>query len=118
MLTDRLDKTAGLAGGKSGPVILAAPASPADLLAAPGQNGRVGRNTFRAPGVASFDMAVIKRFRFAEQGSVEVRAEMFNLFDRTHFGIPVRILEAPAFGRAVETSLNSRRIQFALKLNF
>jgi len=118
VLTDRLDKTTGLTGGTGGPVILAAPASPADLLAAPGRNGKVGRNTFRAPGVAAFDTAVIKMFRFAEQANLEVRAEMFNLFDRTHFGIPVRILEAPAFGRAVETSLNSRRIQFALKLNF
>lgn len=118
VLTDRLNTLDGFTSGTGGSTILIPPASLTTLIAPSGQNGKVGRNTFRAPGIASFDMAVLKMFRFSEQGNVEFRAEFFNLFNRTHFGVPVRILEAPGFGRAVNTSLNSRRIQFALKLNF
>ena len=33
-------------------------------------------------------------------------------------GVPVRFLEAPGFGRAVDTITPGRRIQFALKYNF
>jgi hypothetical protein len=118
VLTDRLNTLDGFAQGTGGSTILVPPSSLTTVIAPSGQNGKVGRNTFRAPGIAAFDMAVVKMFRTSEQGNVEFRAEFFNLFNRTHFGVPVRILEAPGFGRAVNTSLNSRRVQFALKLNF
>jgi hypothetical protein len=32
--------------------------------------------------------------------------------------VPVRILEAPAFGTSVDTRLSARQIQFALKYVF
>jgi hypothetical protein len=117
VLTDRLNTVAGFNQEQSGPILLVAPAGTA-LLAPWGQNGAVGRNSFRAPGVATFDMALLKLFRFAEQRNVEFRTEIFNLFNRTHYGIPVSVLEAPGFGRAVNTSVDTRRIQFAVKLNF
>ena len=31
-----------------------------------------------------------------------MRAEFFNLFNRANFGIPVRLLEAPGFGLAID----------------
>jgi hypothetical protein len=88
------------------------------LSAMLGTDGAVGRNTFRAAGIASFDLAVVKKFQFTEKQNLIVRAEFFNLFNRTHFGIPVRIAGAPAFGRSVSTSLPARLIQFGLKYSF
>jgi hypothetical protein len=46
------------------------------------------------------------------------RAEFFNFVNRANFGIPVRHLEAPAFGQSVDTVTPGRRIQFALKYSF
>jgi hypothetical protein len=80
--------------------------------------GGIGRNTFRAPGIASVDLAISKIFTFTEEANLEFRAEAFNFLNRTHFGIPVRFLEAPAFGTATHTTIGPRRVQFALKLNF
>jgi hypothetical protein len=88
------------------------------LLAPLGQNGRVGRNTFRAAGVAKTDLAVFKNFRFRNEQSLLFRVEVFNLWNRTHFAIPVRVLEAPSFGRSADTLFNARQIQFALKYVF
>jgi hypothetical protein len=44
--------------------------------------------------------------------------EIFNVFNRANFGVPVRFLESPGFGQATETITPARRIQFALKYSF
>jgi len=88
-----------------------------------------GRNSFRAPGIATVDLAVNKLFRFGDRHSLEFRSEFFNLFNRTHFGIPVHQLffgglntnfrplnvDDPIY---VDTRVPARTIQFALKYSF
>ena len=116
--TDRLRTTNGITLTDSGPQKLSLTVPASSLLAAPGTNGAVGRNTFRARGLWKTDLAVMKNFRVSESNSLVLRVEAFNLFNRTHFGIPVRILESPSFGRSVDTLINPRQIQFALKYVF
>ena len=82
------------------------------------RDGAVGRNTFRASGVFKVDLTLIKNFRIREGQDLVFRVEAFNLANRTHFGVPVRVLEAPSFGNAVTTSVNSRQIQIAIKYLF
>jgi len=124
LLTDRLNSTDGILAVSSGPLQYQLPAGAvtdnqkSGLLARLGENGALGRNTFRARGLACFDFSLFKTFPIGEQRKVEFRTEFYNLFNRTHFGIPVRILEAPGFGRSYNTALNPRQIQFALKLAF
>jgi len=117
-LTDRLNTTSGLTSTDEGrqPVLLTA-TDTFSLLAPVGQDGRIGRNTFRAGGLALVDLAVIKQFKFGGQ-RLGLRAEFFNLFNHSNFGIPVRLLEAPGFGLATRTVTPARRIQFALKYEF
>ena len=117
-LTDRLDTMSGLTitGDGRQPLRLRTE-NTFGLLAPLAQDGRIGRNTFRAGGLAVVDLAVIKLFQFAGQ-RLGVRAEFFNLFNRTNFAIPVRWLEAPGFGQATRTVTPARRIQFALKYEF
>lgn len=122
-LTDRLNTLNGLIlsdGGRTR-IQLAPGVTSFDLLARPSttnpQNGAVGRNTFRAAGIASLDLALEKGFAIRES-QLKLRMEAFNLFNRTHFGIPVRILESPAFGSSVSTSLPSRTIQLVVKYSF
>lgn len=117
-LTDRIDTLNGLTRIDSRQQKLQLNANPVTLLATLGSNGRVGRNAFRASGVAKTDLAVVKNFKVREGQFILLRVEAFNLFNRTHFAIPVRVLESPSFGKSVDTLLNPRQIQFALKYVF
>jgi hypothetical protein len=88
------------------------------LLAEAGRDGAIGRNTFRAPGTATVDLAVNKTFEFKDQLKLELRAEFFNVFNRTHFGMPVHQLLFPGFGQSVDTRLPARVIQIAGKFSY
>ncbi len=117
-LTDRINTLNGLNLLDTRQQKLALTTNPVDLLAPLGQNGRIGRNNFRAMGIAKMDFSLMKNFRVREGQFIVFRAEAFNIFNRTHFAIPVRILEAPSFGKSVDTLINPRQIQFALKYVF
>jgi hypothetical protein len=117
-LTDRLNSTAGLEQTHDRRRPLRLLGDPATLLAPIGQDGSVGRNTFRAGNIIELDLALIKNFKFGEERSIVLRMDAFNFINRVNFGIPVRFLESPAFGQSVNTVTPGRRIQFALKLNF
>ena len=78
----------------------------------------MGRNSFRAQGIATVDLALSRSFSLAEETTFDARLEVFNLFNRTHFGIPVRILESPGLGQSFDTQVRSRSIRLALKLSF
>jgi hypothetical protein len=87
--------------------------------------GQAGRNLFRAPGVATVDLAINKRFRLSERQNLEFRTEIFNLFNRSNFGIPVNQVNFGGLGFKplaeqifIDTRVPKRLIQFALKYNF
>jgi hypothetical protein len=135
-LTDRLNSTNGLIynpvrGDGRIQIGIAPSIDPRSLLAPDGADGSVGRNTFRAPRTSNFDISFIKNFAFtptpkASQAGrsdytylkFSFRVEIFNLFNQAQFGIPVRILESPAFGSSVRTTVPGRVIQFAFKTSF
>lgn len=124
ILTDRPDTTDGLTFFDEGRTrIVRDPAKPlisyvASFDPAMPRIGSVGRNTFRAAGIASVDVALAKRFAIGERQAVTLRVEAFNVFNRTHFGIPVRVLESPAFGQSVTTTVPARVVQFAVRYAF
>ncbi len=117
-LTDRLNSTSGIVetGDRSRPLRLTV--DPLTLLAPLGQDGSVPRNSFRGDKLWLTNLAVIKRINLSEQVKLVFRTEVFNVFNRANFGIPVRFLEAPGFGQATDTVTPGRRIQFGLKLSF
>ena len=118
-LTDRLDNTSGLevTGNRAQPLRLTT-SNTFSMLAPIGQDGRIGRNTFRAGNTLELDLSVIKAIHFTAGRKLTVRADFFNFINRANFGIPVRLLEAPGFGKATDTVTPGRRIQFALKYSF
>ena len=91
---------------------------PSALLAPFGQDGAIGRNTFRAGSVLEFNLALIKSFSASRRQRVRLRVDSFTLCNRDNFGVPVRCLEAPGFGQATNTVTTGRRIQFGLKYSF
>jgi len=85
------------------------------------------RNTFRAPGIQTVDLAINKFFRFTERQKLEFRSEFFNLFNHPNFGIPVHQLFFAGFTTEpankdnhlfIDTRVPARTIQFALKFSF
>jgi len=86
-----------------------------------GRFGTLGRNTFRGPAFHSFDFALIKDTPFghrgnAELGTIEFRAEFFNIFNIVNFGLPSNIVNGSGFGIISKTAGSSRQIQFSLKV--
>jgi len=98
---------------------------PIDIPGGTGRNsgrfGTLGRNTFRGPDFHDYDFALIKDTPFghrgnAEFGTLEFRAEFFNLFNLVNFGLPSNIVNGTGFGIISKTAGNSRQIQFSLKV--
>jgi hypothetical protein len=100
--------------------------------AAAGTNGSLGRNTFRGPGYATFDISLTKSFHlpwFNSEGSrVEFRSEFFNVFNRVNLRAPANGLgtfsaatglwsNRANFGKST-SSFDARQIQFGLKFLF
>jgi hypothetical protein len=118
-LTDRLNNTNGIevTGDPRQPLRLTT-TNLTGLLAPVGQDGSVGRNSFRAGSLLELNLSVIKKFAVTNSQDVSLRVDVFNFLNRANFGIPVRLLEAPGFGRATNTVTPGRRVQLAVKYSF
>jgi hypothetical protein len=111
----------------TGPVILGNPAqwfNPAAFLQPPANSGFYGnlkRDTLIGPGLATWDMSMLKDTVLTERMNLQFRAEVFNLLNRANFGTPNLIVFTPSgvsgtAGAITNTATTSRQIQFALKL--
>jgi len=79
--------------------------------------GNEGRNAFRAPGLAQWDLGVNKSFRIREQTALQLRGELFNVTNHTNFAPPTAVSTSSAFG-TIRSTYAPRQIQIALKLLF
>ena len=79
--------------------------------------GNASRSVGRAPGLANFDIGVMKNFQIAERYRVQFRGELFNAFNKANFGIPGTALGSPNFG-TITSANTGRSVQLGLKLYF
>jgi hypothetical protein len=84
---------------------------------ASGSFGNLGRDAFRGPDLAQWDLNVNKSFQIRELASLQFRSEFFNATNHTNLGLPTAVSTSSAFG-TIRTTYPSRQIQFALKLIF
>ena len=102
--------------GRANPAFLTNPGA--------GQFGNLSLTPVEGPGYWSVDAALIKRTKFTESISLELRVEAFNVFNHTNFSVPIGALDINStnFGRITSTSFggnnNERIIQLAGKFNF
>ena len=82
-----------------------------------GAFGNAGRNILTGPRFYSIDVSAIKDTMLREGLTLQFRAEIFNLFDASNFGLPDGYLGSPTFGRLVSAG-TPRRVQFGLKVLF
>lgn len=97
---------------------------PVDASGIPtGQEGNLGRNTFRGPGFAETSLALAKDtelpFFFKESSRLQFRIDMYNAFNRVNLqGWDTNLADATGnFGRAGGTA-QARTIQLSTKLTF
>jgi hypothetical protein len=80
--------------------------------------GNCGVGTTRGLNQKNFDLGIAKTIPLAEKGTLEFRAEFFNLTNTPKFGLPVNDQAAPSFGVISSTASGPRIVQFALKYLF
>ena len=86
-----------------------------------GQEGDLGRNVFRGPGLAQVDLSLIKNFKipwFAhESGKLQIRGEFYNLLNRVNLtGFDTNLTDG-TFGQATST-FTPRSVQFVARIEF
>ena len=100
------------------PAAFAVPAS--------GTFGNAGRNLVRAPRLWQADTALAKRILVTERLDVQIRAEVFNLFNRAQYGSPQANLSSLLNFGVITTPVNAgatgsgtpRQWQFGLRVRF
>ncbi len=91
-------------------------------IPAKGQEGNLGRNTFEGPGLANVNLNAIKSARIPwfygkEGATIELRGEIFNLFNRVNLTQPSGDLASGLFGRSTGQR-QPRFVQFGVRIAF
>ncbi len=86
-------------------------------LQAPFTFGSAPRNSVIGPGYANLDLALAKTWRLPRTSVLELRWEIFNLFNRANFDLPNRVFGSPTFGRIL-SARNPREMQFGVRVSF
>jgi len=98
-------------------------------LPAPGTLGNFRRNSLRAPGYWSVDLALSRLISFGANRALELRVESFNLLNTFNWGAPIagpiqggRITDtnfsSGTFGRVTTLAGTPRVMQFGIKYGF
>jgi hypothetical protein len=86
--------------------------------------GNLGRNVVIGPGFNNTDLSVMRTLRFEQRVGLQLRADVFNLFNHANFGPPGNVVGSPTFATITRTRLttgeagSSRQIQLAARLTF
>ncbi len=82
-----------------------------------GTFGTAGRNILHGPDFQNVNLALSKEIPVREGVNLQLRAEAFNLLNRSNFNLPDGFVGSPTFGQVVSAG-NPRRCQFGVKLIF
>jgi hypothetical protein len=86
--------------------------------------GNLRRNVVIGPGFNNTDVSLIKNARPGGRLGLQLRVDVFDVFNHPNFGPPGNIVGSPAFGKITRTRLStgeagsSRQIQLATRLSF
>jgi hypothetical protein len=80
--------------------------------------GNAGRNILRGPGLATFDLAVSRKFDITERMAIQAQAQAFNLFNRENLNLPNLFADDPANFGKIFSAKAPRQVQLALRFMF
>jgi carboxypeptidase family protein/TonB-dependent receptor-like protein len=69
------------------------------------------------PSVLQNDLAITRSFHLNGSQAVQIRWEIFNVFNKVNFNAPITALNSSSFGQ-IQTAGDPRIMQFAVKFNF
>jgi hypothetical protein len=70
------------------------------------------------PDFKNVDMSLFKNIKLTEKSRLQLRWEVFNVFNRANFQIPQHLLETEDTGEFRLTSNEAREMQFAIRFIF
>ena len=89
------------------------------VLPPPGRAGNLRASAIFGPRRFLFDFNLSKRTKLTERTNLEFRWEVFNAFNNVNFDTPVtNDILSLSFGQILRTITQSRRMQFAIRINF
>ena len=80
--------------------------------------GNSGFDILRGPAMVDVDTAIARRFPVRERLWLDMRAEAFNLLNRTNFALPDRILGAESAGVINHTATGARQLQLTVRMEW
>ena len=86
--------------------------------------GNLGRNVVIGPSFNNTDLALIKNAQPGARLGLQLRVDVFDVFNHPNFGPPGNVVGTPTFGKITRTRLptgeagSSRQIQVAVRLSF
>ena len=87
-------------------------------LPAAGTLGNHTINSIEGPGFWTVDLAISRLVSLASTKQLELRVEIFNLFNNFNWGLPVTNFNAGTFGKITTAGGDPRIMQFGLKYGF
>ena len=85
---------------------------------APFAANTTSRNAFRAPNNWNLDAGLHKRFRFTDSASVQLRAELYNLFNRSALYVQGNSVDINSTNYVPAFRSGRRQLQLAAKIIF
>jgi hypothetical protein len=85
---------------------------------APFTLGNESRNDLHGPSFKNVDFNASKTFSLTERTNLIFKAEMFNLFNHTNYGLPSTTVGNGNFGQITTANGTGRLVQFGLKVQF
>jgi hypothetical protein len=79
--------------------------------------GNVPRNLIEMPSTQNFNLSLMKKVQLTEKFRLQLRGEVFNLFNHPNFRTVVTNLSATNFGALTQTD-DPRVFQFGVKVLF
>ena len=86
--------------------------------------GNLGRNVVIGPSFQTTDASIMRTMTLARRYRLQLRADVFDLFNRANFGPPGNIVGSPTFAKISRTRLptgeagSSRQVQLVVKFLF
>ena len=86
--------------------------------------GNLGRNVVIGPAFHNTDMSLIKHLHAGGRVNLQLRVDVFDVFNHPNFGPPGNIVGTPTFGKISRTRLptgeggSSRQVQLAARVSF
>ena len=80
--------------------------------------GNEARNDLHTPPFKDMDFNMTKNFVLFESAKLVFKAELFNIFNHTNYGVPSNTVTNSGFGQILGTNGLGRLVQFGLKVQF